>query len=351
MPLSSYQFDMEDAIIHASYERTYCESVFILPEWRNVELAEEITLHLESRRSIWHYPYFDRVGSLWRLLAVSFEQAWTRHSFLEVLTCENMMINLFVTIMTTLEFTVKGLVSFPMKFFPDHNDTAFQAKLTQEAKNYQSLIYDIPFYKYPFWPRTKSLLNDFIESNHKSYYDYLSFAFVATDYILKAPVGKLITSIYEATDNQSPLYTYAVVSSQCRSMDDQALLAKNLATKIDLHHEGNKILSTYYDHSSGKHYFFVKLPRYVAFKKAIFNLFADKEFTLEELAGQKTILVKLKTVSKSEVTEQYNLKVVTSYRSNDSKHHDYMVAEVPVDTTLKELVLMNRHQIKDIYDF
>ena len=85
-----------------------------LTEYRNLDMAREIADFVSSGKPIWRFPYFRQIVILWRVFFTSLfltgkkSRAEGESRFRGIFS-DYFVMNLFVLIMTTIEYTVKGL--------------------------------------------------------------------------------------------------------------------------------------------------------------------------------------------------------------------------------------------------
>jgi len=84
------------------------------PEWFNVDASQEYGNFI-NQTPFYKFPYFSYIATYWNLFRKSWRTASKRKGHISVLTSEHTLMNLFVGIVMTVEFTAKGLVSLPVR--------------------------------------------------------------------------------------------------------------------------------------------------------------------------------------------------------------------------------------------
>lgn len=84
-------------------------------EYRNLDMAREIADFVSDGKPIWRFPYFRQIVILWRVFLVSLfltgnkSRAQGESRFRGIFS-DYLVMNLFVLIMTTIEYSVKGIL-------------------------------------------------------------------------------------------------------------------------------------------------------------------------------------------------------------------------------------------------
>lgn len=86
------------------------------PEWQNVRSAKRYSAFIEHT-PFYSFPYFTEIATFWRVYANSWKAAREHYCFWEVATSEYTMMNTFIGVMNTLEYTVKGIISAPIRWY------------------------------------------------------------------------------------------------------------------------------------------------------------------------------------------------------------------------------------------
>lgn len=86
------------------------------PEWQNVRSAQAYSAFIEHT-PFYSFPYFQEIGTFWRVYAQSWNAARCHYSFWEVATSEYNMMNTFIGVMSTIEYTIKGILSAPIRWY------------------------------------------------------------------------------------------------------------------------------------------------------------------------------------------------------------------------------------------
>ena len=86
------------------------------PEWQNVRSAQSYGAFIEHT-PFYAFPYFQELGKFWHVYKESWKAARRHYSFWEVVTSEYALMNTFIGAMMTLEYSAKGLISWPLAWF------------------------------------------------------------------------------------------------------------------------------------------------------------------------------------------------------------------------------------------
>lgn len=86
------------------------------PEWQNVRSAQRYSAFIEHT-PFYSFPYFSEIGTFWRVYANSWQAARAHYSFWEVATTEYTLMNTFIGVMNTIEYTIKGIISAPIRWY------------------------------------------------------------------------------------------------------------------------------------------------------------------------------------------------------------------------------------------
>ncbi len=95
------------------YKRESLQTYLTAPEWHNVAVAKEYAEFI-NHTPFYNFPYFQHIAQLWNVFTNSWNAAREEHSFSEVAFSSYTMMNLFISIWTTIEFFFKGIISAPI---------------------------------------------------------------------------------------------------------------------------------------------------------------------------------------------------------------------------------------------
>lgn len=108
------QGDIEIALDKTpGYQRQLMQTYLTAPEWCNVRATRAYADFIQHT-PFFKFPFFEQVGTFWRVFGHSWSAARQYNSFKEVATSEYTIMNLFIGATMTAEFAAKGLISFPV---------------------------------------------------------------------------------------------------------------------------------------------------------------------------------------------------------------------------------------------
>lgn len=157
------------AVDKSNYYREQYQTFMTGPEWRDVEMADEIAKFLKDGKSLFQFPYFSQIYDLWRVIYNSYSAARKYNSALQIIKSDYMAMDLFIGFFTTVEYVGKGLISLIFKpFLSKENKTEMQDKIaTLYFERYAKDIQTLPFYDHKY---------DEIKNNLSKEYDRLKSA-------------------------------------------------------------------------------------------------------------------------------------------------------------------------------
>ncbi|GEM_PF-191140 len=97
------------------YFRPGLQTYLTAPEWQNVRVSQSYGEFIEHT-PFYDFPYFSELANFWGVFAKSWTAARRDYSFWEVASSEYTMMNLFIGVMMTAEYSLKGLVSLPFSW-------------------------------------------------------------------------------------------------------------------------------------------------------------------------------------------------------------------------------------------
>jgi len=104
-------------------ERKLLNSFMTVPEWYNVEIAQEYGRFIEHT-PFYNFPYIKSIGLYWKLFKDSYTAARKHASFREIFFSSYMLMDLFVGVTMTIEYSLKSFISIlPRMIYDDTIDT------------------------------------------------------------------------------------------------------------------------------------------------------------------------------------------------------------------------------------
>ncbi len=95
-------------------KRSLINTFLTTPEWYTVDISQQYAKFIHTK-PFYEFPYFESVGTFWKIFGNSYSVArkYARHS--EIIFSDNMIMTLFVGLMMTAEYGIKGALSLPIK--------------------------------------------------------------------------------------------------------------------------------------------------------------------------------------------------------------------------------------------
>lgn len=95
------------------YIREPIRTYLTAPEWHNVRLTQGYCRFIEDT-PFYQFPWFTEIKNMWSVFGESWKVARRHASFKEVLLSDCTLMNLFITIFNSIEYTIKGAISLPL---------------------------------------------------------------------------------------------------------------------------------------------------------------------------------------------------------------------------------------------
>lgn len=313
---------------HPDYKRLMLQTYLTAPEWRNVEMAEELGEFIQKGNAFYQYPYFKQVATFWRIFAESYRVAKQHHTHRELLTSEYMVMDLFIGVFTTVGFVGLGALSSCLfLLMKKQNQSALQTHVGKLVSDYAEFIHQIPFYNFPYMSKVKPLWRAFYDTPGKSFADYVTFTTAVGQLIARALVSKPIAWWYNQPQNQAAgkihlLVKGKVTATKLQQIDKEIKLVKSFKK------EPNKKNQPQYAH--------ITIPRYEAFAKVI-NQLVESKIRIKKIASQECIQFKVQETGTELPLGKY--RTLYSYQNHVDNKKTHML-DVPVgqlDKTVKSL--------------
>ncbi len=97
------------------YVRDQIRTYLTAPEWHNVRITQGYCKFIDNT-PFYQFPWFTEIKNMWSVFGESWKAARRYASFKDVLFSDCTLMNLFITSFTTLEYTIKGLISLPLSW-------------------------------------------------------------------------------------------------------------------------------------------------------------------------------------------------------------------------------------------
>lgn len=335
------QFNDELSQNHNDYKRSMYQTYFTAPEWRNVEMSEELGKFLSEGNPFYRFPFFKQISTFWSVFRESYLASKQHHTQKELLTSEYMMMNAFIGITTTVGFGALGIVSFLLSpFMKAKNDTSFQQHVSGLVTDYAQFIHTIPFYNYPYFSKFKPLLNAYKNSPDKTFADFVTLLTASTEILARTVLSAPVAWWYNQPQNQAADKTHLLVKSKISPED-----IKKLDDGISIINESRqkeKNETTY-------HYAHLTVPRYEAFA-AVAHKLVENDVHIRKIAGQDRIQFKVE-VTDENIAKLPSVPLYTYKNHLDTKKFAMIdVASKNFNNTVESLK-QNDIKIKFMHDF
>ncbi|MBY0280788.1 MAG: class I SAM-dependent methyltransferase [Alphaproteobacteria bacterium] len=83
-------------------------------EWYNVDVSKKYAEFIHHT-PFYEFPYFESVGTFWKLFAQSYKIARKHVGISDVVFSDTMLMSVFIGTMMTIEYGLKGIISWPLK--------------------------------------------------------------------------------------------------------------------------------------------------------------------------------------------------------------------------------------------
>jgi len=176
------------------YERPMFQTFLTAPEWRNVDMSGELADFLALGNPFYRFPYFKQTAVFWRVFADSYRAAGQYNRHVDLIFSEHMIMNLFIGISTTIEFTTKGILSKLISpFLAIRNNTELQSAVADIFRDYAQFIHSVPFYDYPYLSKVGPLWKAFLRSPNKTLADVVTLFSTSTEFAIRDAISRPIS--------------------------------------------------------------------------------------------------------------------------------------------------------------
>lgn len=318
------------------YERALLQTYFTAPEWRNVEMSEELGKFLSKGNAFYRFPFFKQIITFWSVFHHSYQAAKKYHTHRELWLSEYMVMNIFIGVSTTLGFAALGALSLLLSpFMQAKNETLFQKHVAEMVNDYAKFIHTVPFYNYPYGEKFNPMWQAFKNSQNRSLTDYATFFTATMEILVRSVLSAPVAWWYNQPQNQAAERIHLLVKTQ----DVDTL--KNMDPTIEI--IGKPQLNNQH------HYAHITVPRYEAFSIAV-NQLIENNIKIQKIAGQDRI--QFKVLAKEQDFVKSNSDLLYTYNNHLNKKH-FMMVDVPtrqLHSTVK-LFEENNVNIKLMHDF
>lgn len=302
-----------------TYYRSRYQSYMTAPEWRNVEISEDFASFIKEGHSMFHFPYFTQIYSMWRIFLLSYFLSRQHDSDHKIITSEYMVMDLFVALFTTFELLPKALLSLPLSLFvSQNNESEMQTLFAQYFAEYANDIQTQPFYKHDFKQHRLKLTEQYKACQQITWNDWFTWSYLSWEMWIKQYVSSAVNAAFEPGPNDV-IYSATTDILVKLTIDGTDLIAANalfidkLNTAIanfeaavatekqntpedDIHLVDE--LKSRVKINKNQTYVYARLtaPRYTDFHKAI-NALTEQGIYLRKIAGQDKVQVKCEVIA------------------------------------------------------
>lgn len=123
-----------ESLLDSEGSRKQMQTFLTSVEWHSVRTAKEYASFIEHT-PFYMYPYFRHICNFWKLFRQSWSESRRYHSRWEIISSDYFLMNTFIAMFHTVEFTAKGLISLPIAAF-------YQDESHLEAETIRALVHD-----------------------------------------------------------------------------------------------------------------------------------------------------------------------------------------------------------------
>jgi len=346
-----------------NYYRPAFQSYMTSPEWRNVEISEDLGEFMQEGNSFFRYPYIQQIIQIWRVLFLAIHSARKHSSLYAILTSDYMTMDLFVAFFTTGEMLPKAFFSALLyPFLSKTNPTEMQGHLADYFSFYAKDIETKPFFDHDFKTHRAALAEKYRNCQHRSWTDWFTWTIVSADLWLKQHLSTMMHGTFHQEENIAPPTTEMIVRLDIDGAPDKAAIDQHFNQALtranatfqaslrdhdmaaseedDIHLIPGQLFAK--DKNAEKPYTTVyariTAPRYMHFRLAIAAL-AHEGIHARKIAGQDHVQVKCKIVAPTEralQTAHDTLKQhacvpeLYTYRDGIHNNREFCFFDVPV---------------------
>lgn len=354
------------------YHREQYQSYMTGPEWRNVEMAEELGAFLREGRSLFQFPYFRQIAELWKVIYRSFASARKHDSFSSIFFSEYMMMDIFVGVFTTFELLPRAILSLLFyPFFKTTNHTPMQAHIASFYEKYAHDLQTIPFYDHKYLEIRADLTQKYHACKNRTWLDWLSFKTLSAELWARHWISKPLSAFFHQEDNQVPATTDILVKfrdKEHHTAEEARAAFKDKIALLSDEYQINIVDDQLYvkEQQPNKPYLSVyarlSVPRYMAFQNAV-HVLADEEIFIRKIAGQDHVQVKCVVDAKDKVSLKLHeeelrttkkVKPLYTYVDDIHPNRRFSLFDVPVRNlhkTIDRLEKQDDVEVKFIHNF
>lgn len=335
------------------YAREAYQSILTAPEWMSVDLSEQFGNHLAEKKTMFHFPYFNQIFELWRVLFNALYFSIQASGFFKTIFSDYFVMDLFIVCFTTLELLPKGFISILLyPFLSQKNDTEMQTHLADYYQTFAKSLETTPFYQHDYQQSLETLSVQWANCKKWTWTDYWSWSVVWLDLQSKKFISRFLQDTYDEDPCTQILVKYNAVDV---SNPKEAIRAFQAAFKAvpnaelindDVYAKSAKVKNnTVYTSVYAR----INVPRYMAFKACVTALGAEGIY-VRKIAGQSHVMLKcdVKASDKTERKTYQNrvlnkVKAVTplyAYGDGQDPGHALCLFKAPVkklDKTIRRL--------------
>ncbi|MCS5707899.1 hypothetical protein CC99x_003170 [Candidatus Berkiella cookevillensis] len=324
---------------HADYERQLYQTYLTVPEWRNVEMAQELGTFLKEGHAFYRFPFFRQLFGLWGIFVDSYRTARRHHTVSELIFSEYMLMNVFISAFTTVSFILKGILS--LLLYPvlnRKNKTAFQDSVADLVTEYANFLQHTPFYYFNYLSKLSIVYNAFWLSPNKTLADVVSLCVTTIELLCRHAISAPIAWWYSQPQNAAADRIHLLIK-----VDDPLLNLKRIDKEIKIIEQWKKT-----DALKQNQYYHITVPRYATFQKIATKL-VRHDVKFKKIAGQDKIQFKIELTDDKPLERYHVLYAYRNYIDNKKI--------VEIDVTTKEFnqtvrnLRKDRIRIRNMHDF
>lgn len=129
----------EDLKNNSGYQRDIAQTYLTSPEWHNVDVSQEYASFIEHT-PFYEFPYMKSIQSYWDVFGKSFIAAKKRKGFFATAFSPYTLMNVFVGVTMSLEYSAKSVMSLPIRALYQGSEDSTLAVLVKDPDNELSTL-------------------------------------------------------------------------------------------------------------------------------------------------------------------------------------------------------------------
>ncbi|MFZ4099366.1 MAG: class I SAM-dependent methyltransferase [Chlamydiia bacterium] len=313
------------------YKRSPEQTYLTRPEWHNVDMAGELA-EFSVRESWTQFPFLRHMVQQWSEFGKAWKSAQARHGFMATLTSEHTTMNLFISIMTTMQCLYLATIALIVRTLSgfSHRRSHMDGMIADMNQDYAQFIHHTPFYHYPVWNRIGTLWAELFKSP-------------MTPFILKDFVATLAITLEMGLRGALSLPIQGQYSGDAKEPETVQVLVRRGSRRPRYFRElGIEPKAVRHWRFGGgrtqKHYDVIQIPRYDNFTKILPKLASMRGVEILEVCGHDHIQVKARGSVAGPTLQQHGGTVLSScpiltpppgQEAQAYHYYDVSVADLP----------------------